>query len=54
VPPSPGIKAEVRRLRRAECRQLAQEALRQDTAAAVRGLCPAEPEDEEPAPPASS
>jgi phosphocarrier protein FPr len=46
VPAIPGIKAEVRALRLADCRQLAQEALRKDTAAAVRALCPNPLEDE--------
>jgi len=53
VPSIPGIKAQVRGLRLADCRQLAQEALRQDTAAAVRGLCPVELEDEGPVSPVS-
>jgi len=46
VPTIPGIKAEVRALRLADCRRLAQEALRKDTAAAVRALCPNPLEDE--------
>jgi phosphocarrier protein FPr len=46
VPTIPGIKAEVRALRVADCRRLAQDALRQDTAAAVRALCPSPPEDD--------
>jgi phosphocarrier protein FPr len=46
VPTIPGIKAEVRAFRLADCRRLAQEALRQDTAAAVRALCPNPLEDE--------
>ena len=50
VPTIPGIKAEVRSLRLAECQQLAQKALRLDTAAAVRDLCPNPLEDEPPDP----
>ena len=46
VPTIPGIKAAVRALRVADCRRLAQDALRQDTAAAVRALCPSPPEDD--------
>jgi phosphocarrier protein FPr len=46
VPTIPGIKAEVRSLRLAECQRLAQEALRQDTAAAVRALYPNPLEDD--------
>ena len=46
VPTIPGIKAEVRALRLADCRRLAQEALRKDTAAAVRALCPNPLEDD--------
>jgi phosphocarrier protein FPr len=46
VPAIPGIKAEVRALRLADCRRLAQEALRKDTAAAVRALCPNPLEDD--------
>jgi phosphocarrier protein FPr len=46
VPTIPGIKAAVRALRAADCRRLAEAALRQDTAAAVRALCP-NPDDEE-------
>ena len=46
VPTIPGIKAEVRALRLADCRQLAQDALQQDTAAAVRALCPSPSEDD--------
>jgi phosphoenolpyruvate-protein phosphotransferase len=45
VPTIPGIKAEVRALRLADCRRLVQEALRQDTAADVRALCPNRLED---------
>ena len=46
VPTIPGVKAEVRAFRLADCRRLAQEALRQDTAAAVRALCPNPLEDD--------
>ena len=46
VPTIPSIKAEVRALRAAECRRLAQEALRQDTAADVRALCPSSTDDD--------
>jgi phosphocarrier protein FPr len=46
VPTIPGIKAEVRALQLADCRRLAREALRQDTAAAVRALCPNPLEDD--------
>jgi phosphocarrier protein FPr len=46
VPTIPGIKAEVRKLRLADCRQLAQHGLRQDTAFAVRALCPSSLEDD--------
>jgi phosphocarrier protein FPr len=49
VPTIPGIKADVRALRLADCRRLAEDALRQDTAAAVRALCPSPSEDDAPA-----
>ena len=45
LPTIPRIKAQIRTLSLAECQQLAQEALRQDSAAAVRALCPSLEED---------
>jgi multiphosphoryl transfer protein len=42
LPAIPRIKAQIRTLRLAECQQLAQEALRQDSAAAVRALFPSD------------
>ncbi|HTU03152.1 MAG TPA: phosphoenolpyruvate--protein phosphotransferase [Candidatus Sulfotelmatobacter sp.] len=41
-PTIPRIKAQIRALRLTECQRLAQEALRQDAANAVRALCPSE------------
>jgi phosphocarrier protein FPr len=40
LPTIPRVKAQIRTLSLAACRQLAQEALQQDSAAAVRALCP--------------
>jgi phosphocarrier protein FPr len=42
LPTIPRIKAQIRTLGLAECQRLAQEALRQDSAAAVRVLCPSD------------
>ncbi|HEX6289595.1 MAG TPA: phosphoenolpyruvate--protein phosphotransferase [Herpetosiphonaceae bacterium] len=42
VPAIPSIKAQIRQLSLPLCQHLAQEALRQDTAAGVRALCPLE------------
>jgi phosphocarrier protein FPr len=42
LPAIPRIKAQIRTLALAECQRLAQEALRQDSAAAVRALCPSD------------
>ena len=45
LPTIPRVKAQVRTLSLAECRQLAQQALQLDSAAAVRALCPSLEED---------
>ena len=42
LPAIPRIKAQIRTLALVECQRLAQEALRQDSAAAVRALCPSD------------
>jgi phosphocarrier protein FPr len=50
LPSIPRIKAQIRTLALAECQRLAQEALRQDSAAAVRALCPSDEDLEAGAP----
>jgi phosphocarrier protein FPr len=42
LPTIPRVKAQIRTLGLADCQDLAQEALRQDSAAAVRALCPSD------------